>query len=185
MSQTAIHRKPIDWHRHGRAVWRWLRRLRRPVVCDTCESGHRDVLPVTAPPLVPVADRAAPGGLVSAGLVGDGNGPAAGATVLLFPIHGEALLVRLAEVLRRRVDDMKLGCDPLLLQIARSSRTRLSIDPTAYVEFMPECAEFRAVLEAQHGIRVILETADFDALVDFVVPYVGLRLAECDLEAAS
>lgn len=179
MSEVVIHCRPIDKHRSHGAWWRWLRGLLPLTASDAREN---DVLPVVSPSVVP-APGAAADRLASAA-TRRGDGPATG-VVLPFPIHGEALLVKLAELLRCRVEQLGPQRDPLLLQIARCPRTRLSIDQTAYVEFIPEYAEYRAVIEAQLGTRVILETAEFDALVDFVVPYVATRLAEAEPEAAA
>jgi hypothetical protein len=106
--------------------------------------------------------------------------------VLRFPIHGEALLVRLADVLKSRLADRSPEYDPLVFTMSRGPRSRLSIDRMAYVEFYNDRAEFRAAIEASPRTKVILETADFDAVVDFVGQYVSARLAEVPaLEVAS
>ena len=111
---------------------------------------------------------------------------AADSVVLRFPIHGEALLVRLADLLRSRLADRGPEHDPLLLMMSRGPRSRLSIDRMAYVEFHNDRAEFRVAIEASPRTKVILETADFDAVVDFVGQYVAARLAELPaLEVAS
>jgi hypothetical protein len=111
---------------------------------------------------------------------------AAGGVVLRFPIHGEALLVRLADLLRSRLADRGPKHDPLLLMMSRGARSRLSIDRMAYVEFHNDRAEFRVAIEASPQTKVILETADFDAVVDFVGQYIAARLAERPaLEVAS
>jgi len=88
---------------------------------------------------------------------------ATGGVLLPFPIHGEALLVKLADLLRSRVGDCGPECDPFLFAMSRCPRARLSLDRTAYVEFDAERVEFRAVIEAVPKTKVILETADFDA----------------------
>jgi len=106
--------------------------------------------------------------------------------ILPFPIHGEALLVKLAEVLRNRIADHSPEWDSLLPQLSRRPWSRLSIDRQAYVEFHEDRGEYRAVIEASLGTKVIIETADFDVVVDFVLQYVTGRLAEpAELEAAS
>jgi hypothetical protein len=106
--------------------------------------------------------------------------------ILPFPIHGEALLVKLAEVLRNRIADHSPEWDALLPQLSRRPWSRLSIDRQAYVEFHEDRGEYRAVIEASLGTKVIIETADFDVVVDFVLQYVTGRLAEpAELEAAS
>jgi len=96
--------------------------------------------------------------------------------LLPFPIHGEALLVKLADLLRSHVGDNGPRRDPFLFSV--SGRGRLRIDRVAHVDFNPDEAEFRAAIEAVPKTRVILETTDFDALVDFVVQYVAARVAE-------
>jgi hypothetical protein len=106
--------------------------------------------------------------------------------VLQFPIHGEALLVRLADLLRSRLADRSPEHDPLLFMMSRGLRSRLSIDRMAYVEFHNDRCEFRVAIEASPQTKVILETADFDAVVDFVGQYISARLAEFPaLEVAS
>jgi hypothetical protein len=110
----------------------------------------------------------------------------ADSVVLRFPIHGEALLVRLADLLRSRLADRSPEHDPLLFTMSRGLRSRLSIDRMAYVEFHNDRAEFRVAIEASPQTKVILETADFDAVVDFVGQYISARLAELPaLEVAS
>jgi hypothetical protein len=111
---------------------------------------------------------------------------AANSVVLRFPIHGEALLVRLADLLRSRLADRSPEHDPLLFTMSRGLQSRLSIDRMAYVEFFSDRAEFRVAIEASPQTKVILETADFDAVVDFVGQYISARLAELPaLEVAS
>jgi hypothetical protein len=111
---------------------------------------------------------------------------AAESVVLQFPIHGEALLVRLADLLRSRLADRGPEHDLLLFMMSRGVRSRLSIDRMAYVEFHNDRAEFRVAIEAAPQTKIILETADFDAVVDFVGQYISARLAELPaLEVAS
>jgi hypothetical protein len=149
-------------------------------------SGSGPLAVVTAPSLVPKPSGEAPDEGRAAAQLQQTEAPATGGIILPFPIHGEALLVRLAEVLRNRTADRSLERDPLLLQMSRRPRLRLSIDCKAYIEFHQDCSEYRAVIEASEETRVILETVDFDALVDFVLPYVVARLAKpAALEAMS
>jgi hypothetical protein len=106
--------------------------------------------------------------------------------LLQFPVRGEALLVRLADLLRSRVADRKLEYDPLLLRISRCPEYRLSIDRYAYVEFLGDRCVYCVAIEAQPDTRVIVETTDFDTVVNFVVQYVAARLSEkALLEVAS
>ncbi|WP_249733711.1 hypothetical protein [Bradyrhizobium sp. sGM-13] len=116
-----------------------------------------------------------------------GRGHAAQSGILLqFPVRGEALLVRLADLLRSRIADRRLERDPLLLLISRCPGSRLSIDRSAYVEFLADRCTYYVAIEAQPDTRVTVETADFDTVVKFVVQYVAERLSEkVLLEAAS
>jgi hypothetical protein len=95
--------------------------------------------------------------------------------VLLFPIRGEALLVKLAHVLRNRIVDRAPGYDPLLLTVSRCPHSRLLIDRSAYADFERDRGCYRAVVESSPGTRVTLETPDFDTLVDFILQYVAAR----------
>jgi len=115
----------------------------------------------------------------------DAGGWAGSGLILPFPIHGEALLVKVGDVLRGRCADSAMAWKPLL-QMSRCPRSRLSIDRDAYIEFHQDRGEYRAVIEASQATRVILETADFDDLIDFILQYVAGRLAEpAGLEVAS
>jgi hypothetical protein len=126
-----------------------------------------------------------------------GQGPAAEAgTLLQFPLHGEALLIKLAELLRRRiasrVASREIECDPLLLTVSRcpgsrsrcpGSRSRcpgsrLSIDRCTYVEFDADRCAYRVTIEATSDTTVTLDTTDFDAVVSFVVQYIAERPTE-------
>ncbi|QOZ38488.1 hypothetical protein XH92_41085 [Bradyrhizobium sp. CCBAU 53421] len=105
--------------------------------------------------------------------------------VLAFPVHGEALLVKLADVLRRYVAGRELAHNPLRLTISRSQWTRLSIDAAAYVDYLSEIDTFQAAIEAGPDTEVILKTTDFDALASFVTQYVNDRLLDrTSVEAA-
>ncbi|WP_244499725.1 hypothetical protein [Tardiphaga robiniae] len=107
-------------------------------------------------------------------------------TVLQFPLRGEALLVRLAELLRRRVAELVPQFDRLLLTLSRHPLLRLSIDESAYIEFDTQSTEFDLVIEAPSGTRMIIQTTDFDAVVKFVLQYVVEKLSdETVLEAAA
>jgi hypothetical protein len=108
------------------------------------------------------------------------------ATLLPFPIHGEALLVKLAELLRNRVTQLAASGSPFNLTISRAARSRLLIDDSSYVEFHPRCSAYHVVVEAAPATTVTIVTTDFDTLVQFVVQYVEGRLAEhAALEVAS
>jgi len=108
-------------------------------------------------------------------------------TVLRFPLRGEALLVRLAELLRKRVAELEPRAEEtLLLTLSHQPLLCLTIDDSAYVEFQAASAEFNLVIDAPSGTRMILQTRDFDAVVRFVLQYILERLADnATLEAAS
>ena len=108
------------------------------------------------------------------------------AILLPFPIHGEALLVKLAELLRNRVAHREASESSFILTIARAARSRLLIDESSYVEFHPWCSAYHVSVEAAPETTVTIVTTDFDTLVQFVVQYVEGRLAEhAALEVAS
>jgi hypothetical protein len=104
--------------------------------------------------------------------------PRANAVLLSFPIRGEALLVKLAAELRKRVADYGPQRDPFLLTIARCPGARLAIDRHACVEFITGQSTYRVIVSIAEGTRFTLETADFDTLVKFVAQYVTDRLSE-------
>ena len=109
-----------------------------------------------------------------------------GGMLLQFPVRGEALLVRLADLLRTRIEVRGPDADPLILLISRCPGSRLSIDRSAYVEFLADRCVYCVAIEAQPDTRVTMETTDFDTVVNFVVQYVSSRLSEkVLLEAAS
>jgi hypothetical protein len=108
------------------------------------------------------------------------------AVVLPFPIHGEALLVRLADLLRNRFFNLGPAHDPFLFALSRRPGSRLTIDCKSFVEFVPSRSEFRFEIVVPPNTNINLTTPDFDALVEFVVQYVAARLAETrSLEVAS
>jgi hypothetical protein len=108
------------------------------------------------------------------------------AVLLPFPIRGEALLVRLADLLRRQVGDDRPRRDPFLFALSRRHASRLTLDYQSYVEFVDKRAEFRFAIDVAPNTSITITTGDFDALVEFVVQYVSARLSETPaLEAAS
>ncbi|WP_245334959.1 hypothetical protein [Bradyrhizobium mercantei] len=105
--------------------------------------------------------------------------------VVAFPVHGEALLVKLADVLRRHVAGRQPAENPLRLTISRCPGTRLAIDAAAHVDYLSESETFQAAIEAGPDTWVILKTTDFDALTSFVTQYVNDRLTNrASMEAA-
>jgi hypothetical protein len=167
------------------AVWSWLRNAwLRAAASGVRRNAGQSSTSSSAPASTVIdaaLDRANPTALR------DGAKALAEAGIVLpFPIHGEALLVRLAEVLRARIADSGPEWNPLLPQLSRRPWSRLSIDHRAHVEFLEDRGEYRAVIDASLGTKVIVETAEFDVVVDFVLQYVTGRLAEpAELEAAS
>ncbi|MBR0960669.1 hypothetical protein JQ566_25365 [Bradyrhizobium japonicum] len=106
--------------------------------------------------------------------------------VLHFPIRGEALLVKLADLLRKQVASGAPERDPLLLTMSRCPGSRLSIDRIAYVDFLADRSTYHVVIEAAADARITLDTTDFDTVVNFVVQYVtGRNSGPVALEAVS
>lgn len=99
-------------------------------------------------------------------------------TLLPFPIRGEALLVKLAEQLRRRVASNKSKRGSFLLTLSRHPHSRLTIDGAAHVNFHSDSATFHLVIELVQDTRIMVETSDFDTVVKFVVQYVVDRLED-------
>lgn len=166
--------EPGQGHPGSRTLWLRLGELWRRADGGAADrGGHRPSLALmTAPPLIPKAsgDAAEHGGAAR-------SRPGSG-IILPFPIHGEALLVKLAELLRNRVADGRPLADPLQLTISRCPLSRLSIDRKAYIEFHPHGSEYRAIIGPDPATKIILETTDFDTLADFVMQYILTRLAE-------
>jgi hypothetical protein len=179
-----------------RTLWSWLRGPSRSTGRDADEPRDSLTGPASSVCCIPPRSDARHGSRTGTpALVHDHAGKSA--VVLAFPLRGEALLVRLAELLRRRVADRATGSgmerDPLLLMMSRSpgSRSRypgsrLSIDRCAYVEFDTDRSAYRVAIEAAPDTTISLDTTDFDAVVNFVVQYVAeRRSAQTVLEVAS
>lgn len=114
------------------------------------------------------------------------NGRVDSGAVLQFPIRGEALLVKLAELLRNRIPERGPQRDPLLLTMSRCPDSRLAIDRSTYIEFQAGRSAFYVAIEADSDTTVTLDTTDFDTAVQFVVQYVNGKLSQpVALEAAS
>ncbi len=114
------------------------------------------------------------------------NDTVPGAVLLPFPIRGEALLVKLAELLRARIATVALSPNVFLLTMSRAPRSCLAIDHASYIAFDAERAAFHVVLEARPDTTITLDTTNFDTLVQFVVEYVNGRISEFrTLEVAS
>jgi hypothetical protein len=106
----------------------------------------------------------------AASTAADGRG-----VVLPFPIRGEALLVKLADLLREKMTGLRADADPFALTLSRYPRALLSIDQSAYVEFHAEREAFHLIIDVTPDARVTLETGNFDTLVRFVLRYVAER----------
>jgi hypothetical protein len=159
MMRLAPTRNSID---HAAISGGLLLRMRSwfaTVLAERCAQVPHNIVPHQAPPAAIPADSAQT------------------AMLLPFPIRGEALLVKLAELLRTRAAGRNLEQDPLLLEISRRSHARMSIDQSAYVEFHANGAIYHVVVEAMPDTTIKVETTDFDTVVKFVLQYVDERLA--------
>ena len=172
-----------------RILWSWLRGASWLVHRDA-DDGRGFSTGVTAQPssarTTPEREPAA----VSSGAVSQVVGlerNAQSAVILQFPLHGEALLVKLADMLRRRMA-ARSGTerDPLLLTMSRCPGSRLSIDARANVEFDADLSVYRMTIETAPDTTMTLSTTDFDTLVDFIVQYIAERISTpATLEVAS
>jgi hypothetical protein len=109
----------------------------------------------------------------------EATGKALVAQVLPFPIRGEALLVRLADLLRKRFGGGEYGGNLLLFEITRTPRSRLIIDRSAYVEILDEFGPiFVVAIAAAPDTTVSVETADLDVVVGLIMHYVGDKLGD-------
>jgi hypothetical protein len=144
-----------------RTLWSWLRRA-------GTDSAPESASRAAAIEVAAAAKRPEPG------------------VVLPFPIRGEALLVKLAELLRRRISELDAQPDGLTLSLSHCPNLRLWLDEDAYVEFDKHTSEYDLVIEAPSGTRLIIQTSDFDALVTFVLQYVMERISDhAPIEVAS
>lgn len=100
------------------------------------------------------------------------------ATLLRFPIRGEALLVKLATHLKSVVGEDRLPRAPFLFAITHVPHARLLIDEMAHAEFDVARGEYRIQVLVAPDTRVTVETSDFDVMVDFVAQYMRERLVE-------
>jgi len=116
-----------DTQHRSRTFLSWL--------SGACASAGRMVTNGQAPPVTMIKPAfAAPA--AAAGHDAEPAGRRTGtetAVLLPFPIRGEALLVKLADLLRERVATHRFERDPLLLKISRCPGSRLSLDRFAYV----------------------------------------------------
>jgi hypothetical protein len=114
------------------------------------------------------------------------KGSGATATLLPFPIRGEALLVKLATQLKGIVEKDQLRRSPFLFAMTHAPHARLLIDEMAHAEFDVVRGEYRIQVLVTPDTRVTAETTDFDVMVDFIAQYMRERLVETSaLEVAS
>jgi hypothetical protein len=119
-------------------------------------------------------------------LVDESMGATLGGRVLPFPIHGEALLVKLADLLRRRIAEHGIDQHLFPLTLSRAPLSRLRIDRTSFIEFEPLEGRYRMVAELAPSTELTLRTTDFDNLVKLVAEYVNSKIAsETALDIAS
>ncbi|UWU73900.1 hypothetical protein N2603_27955 [Bradyrhizobium huanghuaihaiense] len=161
-------------------MWSWLR-----AILSCADRTAIDVPPTvtSARPVGPLVSTAGVHNVERASA-----GPSASDTgmVLHFPIRGEALLVKLADLLRKQVASRVPERDPLLLVMSRGPGSRLSIDRVAYVDFLADRSTYHVVIEAAPDATITLDTTDFDTVVNFVMQYVTGRNSEpVALEAVS
>lgn len=166
-----IMQLPHDVQPQRRTLWSWLR--------DMVASFDHEHVRAEASSHVTKSNGSANAGAHSREEVhrADADGDARSA-ILPFPIHSEALLVKLAEVLRSRIEDRGPKRNPLMLMMSRYPAARLWIDRTAYVEIRGGQSAYHLAIEAAPDTVVSMETTDFDTLVSFVMQYVAGRLSE-------
>lgn len=176
---TSMDRR-ADPRKGARTLWSWLRG----------KLSGADRTAFDAPPIVvdarPLELRASTAGMRKFEQAGVGRRVPDTGMVLHFPIRGEALLVKLADLLRKHVANCAPERDPLLLVMSRCPGSRLSIDRIAYIDFLADRCTYHVVIEAAPDARITLDTTDFDTVVNFVVQYITGRNAEpVALEAVS
>ncbi len=173
-----------------RMLWSWLRGASWPVHRVTDDHRGCPAEATARPPLARTAPERGPDAVPPPAVSQGGRleRTASGGVILQFPLHGEALLVKLADTLRNRLAIDPAGYaterDRLLLTMSRCPGSRLSIDACANVEFDSGQSVYRMTIEAAPDTTVTLNTSDFDTLVNFVVQYVAERLP-APLEVAS
>jgi hypothetical protein len=106
---------------------------------------------------------------------------APGGQLVAFPVRSDALLVKLADLLRSRIAARSPRHDLFLLALSREPWSRLRIDQASYVEVEPGRAVYRLNVELAPVTSLIIETTEFDQIVRFVIEYVNDRLAEASV----
>jgi hypothetical protein len=152
-------------------LWSWLRGAPSHVVRSTVDWRPRPA----AVPLLGARPDATPNVPPAGSWLAPQDRADDGCVVLRFPLRGEALLARLAEVLRMRVTDGGPERDPLLLTLSRFPGARLAIDRIANVEFQADRSAYCVTIEAAADTKVTLDTTDFATTVNFIAQYVAGR----------
>jgi hypothetical protein len=98
-----------------------------------------------------------------------------GAVVLRFPIHGEALLVKLADELHRIVGSPSREAFDLTL--TGRPHAHLTINSSAFVAFDATTGLYELVVELTEDTRIEVKSRDFDTIVRFVAQYVADQLS--------
>lgn len=103
-----------------------------------------------------------------------------GRTVIALPITRRQQLNQLARDIRTRFGDAGDASseDQLLLTVVAVPKPRLYIDRTAHIEVREETNPYRVVLGDEFDTRVILETADFGLVQEFICQYLVLTRDE-------
>lgn len=176
MPSVEIIPLPFRDRRRRRTPWRWLRDMALAFERRHAGRRHETSAPQSS------GHEAGAGGMA----VFRTDAAQHGSAVLPFPISGEAVLVRLAHVLRDRIGSAGSDGDRLLLTISRGPRCRLTIDDSAYVEFWHDKPSFHVAIEAAPDTTVSLTTDDFDIVVGCIAHYLVEKLAvQAILEVAS
>lgn len=159
-------------------LWSWLRGARSPHARNTVDWRPRPAAVALLDAPCDETSNAPPAGTwVAPQDRTEQDGTEERCVVLRFPLRGEALLAKLAEVLRMRIADVGPERDPLLLTLSRCPDSRLAIDRIAYVEFQADRSAYRVTIQAAADTKVTLDTADFATTVNFIAQYVADRVS--------
>lgn len=103
------------------------------------------------------------------------------ATILLFPPSAYGRLDRLASDLRARFGSLGLtDFAPFILEFDRAIKSRLWIDPVAFVEFCAPQSGYRIVVGSSFQERVTIETSDFASIESLARHYIVSCLVGAD-----
>ncbi len=111
----------------------------------------------------------------------NGKPAAQGATILAFPSSGYARLAHLASDLRSRFASLGLtDFAPFILEFDPLVRSRLWIDPVAFIEFCGPQNSYRIVVVDTFQGRVMIETPDFGSIASLAGHYIFACLVGSD-----